>query len=223
MDKKISDKLKQNMYFILIGIVSFIGLVFLPMIGSESGLGWKIPNTVVGWIVWCGVRLMVSVVNVIMFYSFMQQGKLNVKNDERYIKACDILLDIKEEKYIPRSPRRWQLEQYGRKGVMLFLGTAMSAVALTQAILTFDWVAMLSYLFTITMGVIFGVLQMKKAEEYWTEEFLKYAQMIKEESGASPLQQITEQQIKQAAATGPDVLEELKQKSKEGERDDANI
>lgn len=178
MDKKISDKLKQNMYYILIGAVSFIALVFLPMIGSEAGLGWDIPDTVVGWIVWAVTRLLVSTINVLIFYSFIQQGKLNAKSNPHYIEACNILYEIKEEKYIPRSPKRWHLEQYGKKGVTLFISTAMSAVALTQAILTFDWVSMLSYFFTIAMGLIFGVLQMKATEEYWTEEFLRYAKMV---------------------------------------------
>ena len=51
----------------------------------------------------------------------------------------------------------------------------MSVVALGQAILTFDWVAMLAYIFTIALGLIFGIMQMKKAEAYWTGEFYEYA------------------------------------------------
>ena len=54
-----------------------------------------------------------------------------------------------------------------------------TTVALTQAILSFDWMSMLTYLFTIVMGLIFGVLQMKTAEEYWTNEFWQYAQQVK--------------------------------------------
>lgn len=42
---------------------------------------------------------------------------------------------------------------------------------------------MLTYLFTIIMGLIFGILQMKRAEEYWTDEFWKYAKMIEEQNG----------------------------------------
>lgn len=224
MDKKISDKLKQNMYYVIIGAVSFIALVFLPMIGSEAGLNWNVPNTIVGWIVWVATRLLVSTVNVLIFYSFIQQGKLNAKNNENYKKACDILYEIKDEKYIPRSPKRWHLEQYGRKGVTLFIGTAMSAVALTQAILTFDWVSMLSYCFTIAMGLIFGVLQMKNAEEYWTEEFLKYAKMIQAQKEAEkqkaidPVQQIINEQIQQARGTGPQALEKLEVELSEEEQ-----
>lgn len=228
MDKKISDKLKQNMYYVIIGAISFIALVFLPMIGSEAGLGWNIPDTAVGWIVWVVTRLLVSTINVLIFYSFIQQGKLNAKTNANYIEACNILYEVKDEKYIPRSPKRWHLEQYGRKGVTLFISTAMSAVALTQAILTFDWVSMLSYFFTIAMGLIFGVLQMKNTEEYWTEEFLKYAKMIKAQKEEAATKEkmkaaIDELRIEQAAATSPDALKQLNEELSKGEKNDAII
>lgn len=45
------DKVKQCLNYIVIGIVSLIALVFLPMLGSTVGLGWNIPNTTVGWVV----------------------------------------------------------------------------------------------------------------------------------------------------------------------------
>ena len=51
----------------------------------------------------------------------------------------------------------------------------MTVVALTQAVLSFDYISMLTYLFAIIMGLIIGILQMKTAEEYWTREYLEYA------------------------------------------------
>ena len=51
-------------------------------------------------------------------------------------------------------------------------------MALTQAILAFDWISFLVYLFTITMGIIFGVLAMKNAENYWTQEYYDYAVQV---------------------------------------------
>lgn len=174
------DKVKQWMYYFLIGIISFVALLFLPMIGSQVGLAWAIPNTTVGWIVWVVTKLIIAVINILIFYSFMQQAKINVKNDPKYIEANEILGRIKIKNYIPRSPKQWTTKQYSVKGVTIFLTTALATVALTQAILTFDWLSMITYLFTIIMGLIFGVLQMKSAEEYWTDEFWKYAKMIEE-------------------------------------------
>lgn len=173
------DKVKQWMYYFIIGIVSMIALCFLPMIGSNVGLGWNLPNTVAGWIVWVVVKLIVAVLNVLIFHCFMLQAKINIKDNEKYIEAREILRLTNQKDFIPRSPALWNKQQYGQKGVTIFITTSLSTIALTQAMLTFDWMAMLTYLFTIIMGLIFGIMQMKTAEDYWTDEFWQYAQQVK--------------------------------------------
>ena len=180
------EKAKQNMYYILIGIISFISVAFLPMVGSTVGLGWKLPDTPTGWVVWAISRLIIATINVLIFYSFMEQAKLNVAKDPHYIEATEILLKAKKADHPPRSPPKWQALQYGKRGTKIFISSALSVVALGQAILSFDWVSMLAFIFTIAMGVVFGILQMKKAEAYWTDEFYRYALMIKEEEAKKP-------------------------------------
>ena len=180
------EKAKQNMYYILIGIISFISVAFLPMVGSTVGLGWKLPDTPTGWVVWAISRLIIATINVLIFYSFMEQAKLNVAKDPHYIEATEILLKAKKADHTPRSPQKWQALQYGKRGTKIFISSALSVVALGQAILSFDWVSMLAFIFTIAMGIVFGVLQMKKAEAYWTDEFYRYALMIKEEEAKKP-------------------------------------
>lgn len=180
------EKAKQNMYYILIGIISFISVAFLPMVGSTVGLDWNLPDTPTGWVVWSISRLIIATINVLIFYSFMEQAKLNVAKDPHYIEASEILLKAKKADHAPRSPQKWQALQYGKRGTKIFISSAMSVVALGQAILSFDWVSMLAYIFTIAMGVVFGVLQMKKAEAYWTDEFYRYAMIIKEEEAEMP-------------------------------------
>ena len=175
------DKIKQWLYYFIIGIISMIALCFLPMIGSDIGLDLNLPDTEVGWIVWVTVKLIVAVLNVLIFYCFMMQAKLNVKDNPKYVEALDILKLTKHKDVTPRSPSSWNRQQYGQKGIVLFITTALSTIALTQAMLTFDWMSMLTYLFTIIMGLIFGVIQMENAEEYWTNEFWQYAQLVKYE------------------------------------------
>ena len=55
----------------------------------------------------------------------------------------------------------------------------MSVVAIGQAVLSYEWATALAYLFTLGMGIIFGIMQMKKAETYWTTEYYEYALMKK--------------------------------------------
>ena len=174
-------KAKQNIYYIIIAIISFITVAILPMVGSTVGLQWNLPDTTVGWIVWAVTRLVISIINVLLFYSFMEQAKLNVKDNERYKQANEILLKSKKKEHEPKSPSKWQAEQYGKKATKIFLGSAMSVVSFGQAILSYDWVSMLAYIFTLAMGLIFGVMQMKKAETYWTTEYYAYA-LKKQES-----------------------------------------
>lgn len=181
------DKVRLYTYYIIIGIVSLIALVFLPMVGSSAGLGMNLPDTITGWIVWVATKLIVAALNIIIFYCFMQQAKVNVKDDENFKKANEILETISErELRAPRSPQEWTRKQYGTKGLSIFICTILATVSLTQAILTFDYITMLTYLFTIIMGLIFGVIQMKSAELYWTTEYYLFAVKTQIKASKSP-------------------------------------
>ena len=175
------ERVKQWLYYVLIGALSFLSLVFLPMIGSTVKVGWVLPTTTIGWIIWVVVKLIVASMSVLIFHCFMLQAKLNVREDEKYKQANDILQRCSHREIKPRSPRKWNAEQYGRKGTTLFVSSILSTIALTQAILTYDYMAMLVYLFVIIMSVILGVIQMKKAEVYWTTEYYDYAIYIQKE------------------------------------------
>lgn len=168
-------KWKQYLYYILIGIISFISLVFLPMFGSEVGMAFTFPTSAAGWIVFIITQLLMAIVNVLIFHSFICQAKINIKDDTKYNEAKSILQLYILKSYVPRSLSQFTRREYGMKGVSIAIGTLLAGFALTQAILTYDYVRMLSYLFTITFGVIFGILEMKKWEEYYTGEFYDYA------------------------------------------------
>lgn len=173
------DKIKQWMYYLIIALISLVTLIFLPMVGSTADLGWNLPNTTVGWVIWIVVKLIVAGIGVLIFHCFMLQAKINIKDDPKYKEANKLLEQCQHRKErIPRSPLVWNRQQYGKKGVSIFVITALSTVALTQAILTFDYMSMLTYLFTIVMNLIFGILQMKSAEEYWTTEYWEHAHYI---------------------------------------------
>lgn len=175
----VKQSLKQGMYYIIIAVISFISVVFLPMLGSTLGLGWKLPDTTAGWVVWGASRAIVATINVLLFHSFMEQAKLNIKDNEHYKEAQDILVKVKRKEHKPKSPAQWNAAQYGKKGVSIFLASAMSVVAIGQAVLSYEWATALAYLFTLGMGIIFGIMQMKKAETYWTTEYYEYALMKK--------------------------------------------
>lgn len=179
------EKWKQYQYYVLIGVLSLFALFFLPLIGSEAGLAFLFPNTAAGWVVYITSKLMVAGLNIMIFHCFIQQGKVNILSNERYISAMEILRTATTSKeYTPRSPEAYLRGVYGKKGATLFATSLLSAIGLTQAILTFDLLSMLTYLFTVIMGVIFGILQMSQTELYWTEEYYQYALYIQKQEEA---------------------------------------
>ena len=117
------DRIKQNLYYVIIGIISFLSVAFLPMVGSTIGLEWKLPDTTAGWVVWVVSRLIIATINVLIFYSFMEQAKLNVKDNAHYIEAHEILCKTKKKEHEPQSPQKWQALQYGKKGTTIFISS----------------------------------------------------------------------------------------------------
>lgn len=189
---KLYEKWKQWQYYIIIGVISLVALFFLPMIGSEAGLAWKVPTTVAGWVVYVVSKLLVATINILIFHCFILQAKINVQENTKYLEAIKILdsaLQTNTDDF--RSPSEYFRSTYGKKGLTIFVTSVLSAVGLTQAVLTFDWISMLTYFFTILMGVIFGVLQMNQTEIYWTSEFWRYA---KRESNKQAFSRNTEKE-----------------------------
>lgn len=178
-ESPIAIKLRQNLYYVLIAVASFAALTFLPLLGTGSDVDprWDLPTSKKAWIVFITLRLIISFLNVFIYASFINQGKLNVSDNENYKKANDLLKKISKAKgYNPRSPFRFEAKEYGWKGVTVFASTGAALVALEQALLNFSYKALLVYASTIAMAIFFGIFEMKKVELYWTVEYLDYAE-----------------------------------------------
>lgn len=178
------EKIKDYINYGIIGIISFLALVFLPMLGSSAAVNLILPSTVAGWLVWIVTKAIVAVINFLIFHCFILQGKENAKKTDLFKKAEDLLkiANPKVKKTII-SPQEWTTKQYKEKGVTIFITSFLSVFALTQAILAYDWITMLTYLFTIIMGIIFGILQQQKTFEKWSSGYLEYAEWLCEENG----------------------------------------
>lgn len=174
-------KAKQYLYYIIIGLVSIVMTVFLPMVGSEGQIATHFPTTFFGWFVWIITKLSTALLNVTIFYCFMEQAVVNIKDNEKYKEANEILSRCKTiKRKDPRGPKEWKKHEYSKKGVTIFICTAIALVGLENMILSWKLATFLTYIFTIIMGLVFGVLQMKKAEDYWTTEYNDYAHFVLE-------------------------------------------
>lgn len=173
-------RLYQN--YIIIAILSLISVFFLPMLGSSVGIGFNVPNTGAGWIVWILTKLCVVLDNILIFDQFVKQAKVNVRDNEQFKKAEEILNSIEENNDDDIKPALFYItELYKKRGISLTITTALSIFGLTNAILTFDWVSMLTYIFTIVLALIFGWIAMNEVEDIWVNKHYKYALKIQKE------------------------------------------
>lgn len=171
------DKVRQYLYYILIGVISFLALAFLPMLGSTQDISWGLPQTSAAWAVWIMSRVAASVLNVLIYHCFIRQGELNTRQNEDRKKAEKILnkLDKNKEKK-PIGPAKFLARQYIRKVPMIAASTFLSLLAFGPALLVFDFVVLIAYLFGVIISIIFGILEMKHVEEYYTVGLLEYAE-----------------------------------------------
>ena len=172
-------RIYQN--YIIIAILSLISVFFLPMLGSTLGIGFNIPNTAAGWIVWVLTKMCIVIVNILIFDQFVKQAKVNVRDNEQFKKAEEILNNVEKKAEDVKPAKEYISALYRKKGITLAITTVLSIFGLTNAILSFDWVSMLTYIFTIVMALIFGWITMNEAEEIWTDKHYKYALKIQKE------------------------------------------
>ncbi len=177
---------KQYTYYGIIAILVVVALVFLPMLDTSGEMGFEQPETTLSWVFYIVVRTMVGIITFLIFVSFDEQGKVNILNDARYVKAYNKLYSTKDKHYIPLSPAKYKVRTRGIKGVSISFTMVFFAFFVCEAVLTYNYSVLLAYGLTVIMSVISGIFQMNKASDYWVEEFPLwvdyYIEKIKEES-----------------------------------------
>ena len=177
--------LNEYRNYVIIGILSIVAVFFLPMLGTSVGLEFRIPDSTAGWIVYIITKLCIVGINLLIFDQFMKRAKINVKDNEYFKMAEKILLedDSSEEEILPADI--YIKKMYRNKMTTTVIFTVLGVFGFTNAILTFDWVSMLSYTFTIVMALVFGWISMSEAEVIWIEKHYKYAMKIKNDKEIS--------------------------------------
>lgn len=174
--------------YVLIAVISMIALFLMPFLGSAVGLAFVLPTTTAGWVVFATTKGITAVLNVMIFHCFVVQGKTNSKQHPNFIKANELLNLTKNRKVKYLSPKQFLRHEYSIKASTVFITTLFSAFALTQAVLTFDWVQFFTYLITIIMGLVFGVIEMMKVQDFWQDDYLRYAEQVVEQEKAEAAQ-----------------------------------
>ena len=193
MNEQVKEKLRQNLYYVVIIVLTIAVLMIFPFLKSDLEAGLKFPTTAMGWFLFWFEKISMACINLCIFTSFKKQGKLNIKDDKRYIEANEIMNKVKKKSYNPLSPGQYQARSYGKKGTTLVISTMASLVAITNMLLKFDYMALISYGFTLIMAIGFGIFAMKNDELYWTNDYYYWA--LKQQEEAKTLDEVIEEDI----------------------------
>lgn len=181
--KRIRKALNKNAFYIIIAISSLLLMFITPLVaGSVQGdVSIYYPKTVSGWVLWSMTNGAAAFGNIAILILFKLQAKRNCRDDENFKKANAILGELvrAHEEYIPRSPAKMNAREYASKGTMIALSTLSSFVLVSSVVISFDPVTLLSAVISTTIAVSVGWVTMINNEEYWTTEFVLYAEWLK--------------------------------------------
>lgn len=128
----------------------------------------------------------------------MKRAKINVRDDPKFLEA-ERILNEELDGIDDALPAAYYIRRmYRSKMTSTAIFTILGVFGFTNAILTFDWVSMLSYSFTIIMALTFGWISMGEAELIWIEQHYKYAKRVERERKAE-----REKNLAMAAAEPP--------------------
>lgn len=181
MENNLKKMIADNRNYIIIAILSLAAVFFLPFLGTSIGLGFVIPNTAAGWVVYIITKLCIVVINLLIFDQFMKRAKVNASASPYFQEAEQILRTHSpdDEPILPAAT--YIRSMYRSKMISTAIFTILGVFGFTNAILTFDLVAMMSYVFTILIGLVFGWISMSEAEVIWIEKHYKYAKQVEKD------------------------------------------
>lgn len=206
--KNLREQLKLYTYYILIAILSLLSVIVFPILNSTADISDTFPKDPTGWVMYCLIRVLVVVMNMLIFTNFLQQSKLNVKDEVNYKRANQILGRCKPKDYHPRSPKQYLTKEYTVKGAFLVVGTVASLFVIGNAIINYDYMLLIATVFSVITSIVFGIMTMRKAEIYYVSEYLDYALLIEKKLN----QKVTRKEIEECLQSMEKNTEILKSK-----------
>lgn len=209
------EAFRQYKNYGIIIILTLVTVTLFPLLGTSVGMEANYPDTTAGWIVWAVIKVALCADNIFIFQAFVDQAELNVQDDERYKEARDIVRKYRIGKYTPMSPEQRKKKIFSKKIVITIL-TSLISVALTEALLHYNFADLIAYTISMIMAVVFGVLTMADQEKYWIEEFHDYAISIREEEEKKiKAKQAEIEALKEEMTNNPTFIESLENSLKE--------
>lgn len=169
-------------YYVMIVLISLLVSFVPPLVmGSVVGnLQTVLPKTPVAWLVWIILNVSTAIGNVAILVFFKLQAKKNSVSHPNYIKANEILNKLagRKEVFIPRSPKAMNAKEYSTKVLCIMISTVASFFTISALVINFQVMTLISCLLSMIIAIIISWTTMLKNEEYWTEEYLLYAEYM---------------------------------------------
>ena len=169
-------------YYVMIVLISLLVSFVPPLVmGSVVGnLETVLPKTPIAWVVWIILNVSTAIGNVAILVFFKLQAKKNSVSHPNYIKANEILnrLAGRKEVFIPRSPKAMNAKEYSTKVLCIMISTVASFFTISALMINFQVMTLISCLLSMIIAIIISWTTMLKNEEYWTEEYLLYAEYM---------------------------------------------
>lgn len=180
--EKIKAAIENYAIYMIIVLVTALVVVIPPLVSGclYGDVGMFFPKDVEGWVLWGITNGGTSIGNVSLLVLFKIQAKRNVRDNENFKKANEILNRLVREKsvLIPRSPGKMNFQDYSSKVIPIVISTVSSFLVLTSVVVNFSAITLISTLVSATITLSTSWATMLKNEEYWTDEYLLYAEMI---------------------------------------------
>ena len=113
-----------------------------------------------------------------IYLALHNQGKLNVKDEEEYIKAKQLHLKNFErmngKEIIPVDPFKWEKKTKIQKGIFQTLSIFLGLLGFGLAVLCWNNSQFISSTISIIMGISFGLVHMGDVERMFTEGWLEW-------------------------------------------------
>lgn len=186
---------------IAVVILSLISMFLVPLIGSYASGTTQFPQTIPAWILYFTCAIAVSICSLMIYLALHNQGKLNVKDEEEYLKAKELHLKNFErmngKELIPIDPFKWERKQKTQKGIFQTLGIFLGLLGFGLGALCWNNSQFISSTFSIILAIGLGLVHMGDVERMFTEGWLEYELYIQkkldEEDAKKALKKVLEE------------------------------
>ena len=176
--KQTRKVISENKNWFAIGVLSLTVIALIPLFGSYMTGKTELPQTVLEWAIYITCSLSTAVCCLMIWLCMHNQGKINVKDEDEYIKAKELhiknFLAETGKELVPINPFEWEKKAKVKKGIFQFVGIFSGLLGLGLGALTYNWATLVSGVIAVIMSLGFGIYHMGEVEKKFTEDYLEY-------------------------------------------------